>query len=453
MQKLFVILVLFFISNTCSCSEIIYLDIPPGESNFVRLEVNQQFPILDGFEICLQFNLKNSLDQIIIFIDKENGHELFMRADDGIGFLTLNNRDYVFKVHTSDFKLFSWMHFCFSINDTTYRVVVDGKLWFEESHLIAKEDFKPIHFGVLEFGKKLVYIPIGVKVSNFNIWQKAYSLEEIINYTKLCQEPSIAPKLDWSTLKTEDFSEVGFKNQVKVGSRHEICGNLISPKTLGFQKKLDLFKAAELCDVFGARLVRSPRNVSDRLTEKCDLVLTPLYKTSSNRFIDYTTKEEISDWQQLPWKTNEPNGKMLERCVVSNEKILGRNMVDYFCTIGACFNCLFETVQTFFMKGLEPKSPMDNLYTLDIDQLFGGMPTFKGVFHGYILFDEPNSRWIAVKGKQLPKSNEDIDANILAYFDLPTDFTSPVGVHKWTMMNTTSQLKSLKLSKVSLYFS
>ena len=61
------------------------------------------------------------------------------------------------------------------------------------------------------------------------------------------------------------------------------------------------------------------------------------------------------------------------------------------------------------MKGLEPKSPMDNLYTLDIDQLFGGMPTFKGVFHGYILFDEPNNRWIAVKEKQLPKSNEDID--------------------------------------------
>ena len=140
----------------------------------MRLEVNQQFPILDGFEICLQFNLKNSLDQIIIFIDKENGHELFMRADDGIGFLQTNNYDYVFKVHKSDFKLFSWMHFCFSANDTTYRVVVDGKLWFEESHLIKKEDFKPIHFGVLEFGSN---VPIGVKVSSFNIWQKAYSLE------------------------------------------------------------------------------------------------------------------------------------------------------------------------------------------------------------------------------------------------------------------------------------
>ena len=451
MQKLFVILVLFFISNTCSCSEIIYLDIPPGESNFVRLELNQQFPILDGFEICLQFNLKNSLDGIRIFIDKENGHELFMRADDGIGFLTVNNRDYVFKVHTSDFKLFSWMHFCFSANDTTYRVAVDGKLWFEESHLIKKEDFKPIHFGVLEFGSTIG--TIGVKVSNFNIWHKAYSLEKMIDYTKLCNEPSNDPEIfDWSTLKAEDFSEVGFENQVKVGSRHEICGNSISPKILGFQKKLDLFKAAELCDVFGARLVRSPLNVSKSFKEECNLVLTPLYKTSSNRFIDYTTKEEISDWQQLPWKTNEPNGKMLERCVVSNEKILGRNMVDYFCTIGACFNCLFETVQTFFMKGLEPKSPMDNLYTLDIDQLFGGMPTFKGVFHGYILFDEPSNRWIAVKGKQLPKSNEDIDANILAYFDLPTDFTSPVGVHKWTMMNATNQLQSLKLSKVSLCF-
>ena len=212
------------------------------------------------------------------------------KADDGICFLQTNSYDYVFKVHKSDFKLFSWMHFCFSANDTTYRVVVDGKLWFEESHLLKKEDYKPIHFGVLEFGSK---VHIGVKVSNFNIWQKAYSLEEIINYTKLCQEPSIIPKLDWSTLKAEDFSEVGFENQVKVGSRHEICGNLISPKTLGFQKKLDLFKAAELCDVFGARLVRSPRNVSDRLTEECPYVLTPLYKISSNQFIDYITKEEM----------------------------------------------------------------------------------------------------------------------------------------------------------------
>ena len=184
--------------------------------------------------------------------------------------------------------------------------------------------------------------------------KRLISLEEIINYTKLCQEPSINPALDWSTLKTEDFSEVGFKNQVKVGTRQEICGNFITPKTLGFQKKLDLFKAAELCDVFGARLVRSPLNVSKSFTEECKYSLTPLYKTRSNQFIDYITKEEISDWQQLSWRTKEPNGKMLERCVVSDEKTL--KMVDYFCTIGACFNCLFETVQTFFMKGLEPKS-------------------------------------------------------------------------------------------------
>ena len=78
---------------------------------------------------CIRFNLEGSLKepQYLFSTHTDQGFELLLRVQESIGFLQMMNQSFVFPIPKRAIKQYSWYHFCFTADQTNYKVIVEGK--------------------------------------------------------------------------------------------------------------------------------------------------------------------------------------------------------------------------------------------------------------------------------------------------------------------------------------
>ena len=56
---------------------------------------------------------------------------VWFRFQENYGFILFNSKVLIFQIPEGIMRPFSWYHFCSSFNQTHYKIVVDGEVWFE----------------------------------------------------------------------------------------------------------------------------------------------------------------------------------------------------------------------------------------------------------------------------------------------------------------------------------
>ena len=73
-----------------------------------------------------------------IFAGGENRNlDLILRPDGEIGFVYFNFIGQIFKIPQDALEIYSWQHFCMSINQTIFQVIVQGKTWDQGPHKLS----------------------------------------------------------------------------------------------------------------------------------------------------------------------------------------------------------------------------------------------------------------------------------------------------------------------------
>ena len=82
---------------------------------------------------CFRFQIYGSFGKQIGLSDSNNFLKfgVWFRFQDNYGFVFLNEKALIFNIPKGIMRPYSWYYFCFSINDTHYVVVVNGKVWLE----------------------------------------------------------------------------------------------------------------------------------------------------------------------------------------------------------------------------------------------------------------------------------------------------------------------------------
>ena len=465
-----VFIILLWIVKLSFSEDLVKIDIPPRDTSryeTVALKINEEF-VLDEYLLCLQFRLQNSVARVNIFEDSENKHDLDLQFQQEIGIMTISDIEYVFNIPKRGLKLFSWMHFCFNINDTVYKVVVDDEKWFEEFHGLQNGEYKNLKLGNIKFGKDT---PVGLQISNFYIWPKAYSQEAVIEYTSACALSNVsAGVIDWRNLTQESFQYSESPQVIQMVERNELCRDKIESKIVLFKKTLEFYQAKYFCEVMGGELeypLNLTKNEAISIGDICNEHLwTPLLKMKQQKgeqpkFKNAVTEVKVNT-SELPWRKNEPNGKNLEQCAVLDlnpDPLRLNKYVDVSCTkTKACFYCRFDRIKVFSLKGLERNSPIDYSYTLDLasENFFNDIPIFKGAFSTSIVYDQTRQYWSIVSNKNgVPRQDFELvyngsNSNVLAFYQNdPQTFVSPSGTYLWNFTKPTMPQRRLKLSKVN----
>ena len=437
----------------------------PSDQNVV-FQINEEYSI-NEFDMGVQFKLQDSVSRVIIFKDEANEHELDLQFTKGLGIMKISGQDYIFGIDTKDIKLFSWTNFMFSINETGYYIVVDGKLWSQEVHYNAAFDLDTLKIGEIEFGYESL---IDLQITNFHIWIKAWDLPTNINYTIRCSDPNGKLFFDWRNVTKESFYSRGGP-EVKIqefADWKELCRDHIEAKTLLMKNSMNFTQARDFCQILGGNLVY-PYNVTldkaESYYDKCtDGIWTPFYKKKEQdnvlQFFNNVTKEliQLKDYR---WRKNEPNGKLHEKCAVIDTRS-GPSfglLMDVSCTESlACFYCRFDRIQAYTMKGIkdiEKETLIGSRYHLDMNELYNDLPAFKGVSSSSIIFDQSKNRWSIYNGNQLPGKDSDLvyagpNHNVIGYSEVNAKrLTSPVGTYAWNFTDEALPQRLLKFSKVT----
>ena len=180
------------------------------EMNPVVLPVDS---ILKSNEItlCLQFKIEETKDELFLLHDNSTNFELDMKFSSDYGFFRWDNQRYIFSIPEEDFHPFAWYHFCFSMDQFHYNVIVNGIVWFSDNldkNPATDVSLKSIHLAEEPKGN----VQKGVSVSRLNIWSQSVSDEILGEWSSKCDDDLNGDIFSWNYIQNsiKDFA----KNEV-----------------------------------------------------------------------------------------------------------------------------------------------------------------------------------------------------------------------------------------------
>ena len=124
MKTLLVFFMLFFNSLAS-----LVLELSHNEENVV-LNMEKGITISSkSITFCIRFNLEGSLKEphYLFSTHTDQRFALMLRVQESIGFVEMTNQEFVFPIPKRTIKQYSWYHFCFTADQTNYKVIVEGK--------------------------------------------------------------------------------------------------------------------------------------------------------------------------------------------------------------------------------------------------------------------------------------------------------------------------------------
>ena len=100
----------------------------PQENGKVHLKLEKEIKITNIITFCIRFNLRGSTSkERILFSSSPTNFLVLLKVSRLIGFVRLNENILVFKIPKKTIKLYSWYHFCFTADEYTYQISVEGE--------------------------------------------------------------------------------------------------------------------------------------------------------------------------------------------------------------------------------------------------------------------------------------------------------------------------------------
>ena len=256
----------------CQCSLVVDLkDLekrpsPNNETTVLSLAPNIE--IKNSVTFCIRFNLHGALTTNYFFSEEDNKLGLTLRFSINQGIIFLNKGDnerLIFKIpKDNNIKPFHWHHICVTSNENAFRVVAEGKLWYQRNHTM--KPLNTTNLSKLNIGSNPPSSHFGGgenfkgKLSELNIWSKSLSLVDIMNITKKCEYPKPIPDvLNWSNVSSLMIMGKSFKEDI-----HNLC---LRKDALSIHKLMsglqDQHGAIHTCKVLNGELA-SPMTLSEK---------------------------------------------------------------------------------------------------------------------------------------------------------------------------------------------
>ena len=427
------------------------------DAEFVDIPINKIVSVRE-MKWCLYFKLTSPLSSGIIFSASEGDHLLNLDLLGGFGKFHLNGIRYAFGIPTSAVSLFTWINFCFNMNETTYHVSAQGKLWYEDAR--HNEDYGNSNLTNITIGKM---INANYRLTNFYISNKADSRDEALKYTDECILPTDHQNiLDWSKLTKKDFKVTSSRKNPhitktlnKPACRNEPLNDLVAFKPMTYEK------AIQTCKVLGGRMFLA-KNESDLSYLQSQTPDERCFDDDDYRYWMPIEKQISVDWhwhiqgttnqpEFVPWGKGEPNGRLFHRCALL--RLSSKTFGDRSCSHEVCFWCHFTYKNQFLLRGLGKNTDLDNRYILKQSK-FNDKIVLQGVSKGMLLFDPDESTWVVYNRSRVNlnstlKPNQKL-AKLWHEYDQKE---LPVGLNKWYLKNKHGfQERLLKFSKVWFIF-
>ena len=423
-----------------------------GNDEFVDIPINKVISVRE-MKWCLYFKLLSPLSHGTIFTDSKDNHQLYLDLTGGYGKFHINGIRYAFGIPPSAISLFTWINFCFNINEITYHVTAQGKLWYEDARF--HEDHGTTNLTTLTIGKR---IDATFKLTKFYISNKADSIDEASKYTFECNPTTDNQNiLDWSKLTKNNYkvTSKGTRTHIVKKIDGTACRGDPINELVAF-KPMTYDKAIHTCKILGGKmyLAKNEEDLvylqslhSDQICFDYDdyRYWMPIKKQVSDDF-HWHIQDTDTQPDFLPWGQSEPNGRLFHRCALLRKS--SKTFADKVCSYEACFWCHFTYKNQFLLRGLGSNSDLDNRYILQQSK-FNDKIVFQGVSKGMILYDLERMTWVVYNHSKIHTTStlkKHDEVAILHYEDEAKDL--PLGLNEWHFKHKIG-LKLLKFSKVS----
>ena len=108
------------------CWATLVVELPQSEK--VYLKMDKEIQIRNIITFCIRFNLRGTIAKDrFLFSSFPTQLGVLLVVKRSIGFVRLNKNNLVFKIPKETIKPYSWYHFCFSANESTYQISVEGE--------------------------------------------------------------------------------------------------------------------------------------------------------------------------------------------------------------------------------------------------------------------------------------------------------------------------------------
>ena len=92
------------------------------------LSFDNNIEISSVFTVCLRLNIKGYLTDQFIFGSNNGNLDLFIGFRIKIGYIELNQQTEVFKIPNDVFHLYTWNHFCLSLDEEIMTIIANGQI-------------------------------------------------------------------------------------------------------------------------------------------------------------------------------------------------------------------------------------------------------------------------------------------------------------------------------------
>ena len=442
--------------------------------NYVKISTTNTNESWSGITFCLRIKLYTTIIQCI-FRDSGIG---FKFVTEKYGFLLFNKVWIMFKFKKETIPL-KWYHVCVSYESGYVVMILDGDTLINEEF----DSFKSISDTKISINETftlgtclgtnkgpLESITRGI-VTDFNIWGKAFSVEEMQRFTTDCRfsinDATTPPIIFWKNL---NVIEQGMTAKNKVIALKETCGTHEIKKTSIILPFPESYKnCKKMCQNLGGNLPlpktlddtktinmtlseknRKDKNGEDRLQSQCsqEFWVPIIQKGMDNSSEEYIWVEDTTDRRPprasyLPWMLSQPNGQDLQQCVTLSLKSNGYG--DLGCERKYCCLCEFEGEVNFHLHGMPDTSDTDTHYIF-VPQIQNANEL---IFIGYKRYQ---ISWKSEQGRWLILDRSDLN-NTIGYHNI-TQEKVVVGKYEWNLYpddkstNKNERQLPLKFSKV-----
>ena len=263
------------------------------------------------------------------------------------------------------------------------------------------------------------------QVSDFNVWRKPLSLEEMTAFTT-CQRMMKGDVVNWDR---SDWELVNMTS--REATDEEIC---VPPKPghILFPENRNSSSLTDLCHKMRGKASAIKDEATQlMMTEQIKRVPQCLKRDSSPLYWGgWTDQAREDEWRAVdggeplgryrPWQLGKPNGDRLENCLEVNGFTNQWN--DYWCNGAYCGFCELEQTPDLQIRGLCRDTLFDVRYSWTW-KLENGRHSFRGFQDTLLYWDDVTNLW-QLKAYSNP--------NLTASVDM-VDY--PFGTHEWIIRN------------------
>ena len=231
--------------------------------------------------VCIRFLVtQTEKPQTIFYTPDKDDLVLQFNFKPKLGFLRINRKWIIFKILVPIIP-FVYNNFCFSLNETNYRVVSNGVLWYTYPLLPIDVPtiLQPVNITKLIFGPAGFSLTNGGyflgRLSELYIFSNSFNDGELVSITKSCKRIGSEGSriLDWSKLSPSKdifIQEANADIQIVEGNVEDICVEVKSKQINLLPFEMNMQTAMSSCQSLGGQMFNPDYEHEDILRQDFD---------------------------------------------------------------------------------------------------------------------------------------------------------------------------------------